>query len=384
MTTHPIQYYAPWFKYLSNLIDLHVFYMHQESKNEREKGDFGVAHEWDINLLDGYDYSFLNNVSNSPSVNHFRGCDTPEIYKIIKDGDFTAVLVTGWYVKAFWQAIMACKVYRIPVLVRGDSTLSNDNSFIKKIIKRMIYPIILNLFDIVLTVGDNNRKYLEYYGVRKKKIVFTPHFIDQKFFVQESLKYKNKDLKSELGISASATTLLFVGKFMELKRPIDILKAMERLFKDQIEVEAIFVGSGKLETEMKEYCQRHSNLKVHFVGFKNQSELPKYYNLADILILPSSSETWGLVVNEAFAMLTPAIVSDKVGCLPDLIDIGLTGEVFKCGDTLDLAAKIKSFVLNTDLDNIQTHIQNKNKMYSMEYATENLIKAIARLKGHSK
>jgi len=384
VTSHPIQYYAPWFKYMSKLINIHVFYMHDESENERHKGDFGASHEWDIDLLDGYTYSFLKNISKIPSVNNFNGCDTPEIYKIIKNGNFDAVLVTGWYLKSFWQAVLACKIYNIPVLVRGDSTLSNDKSFFKRIIKRLVYPIILNIFDIILTVGKNNKKYLQYYGVSEKKIVFTPHFIDQKFFMKDFLKYKNKDLKNALGISTSANVLLFVGKFIELKRPLDILKAMLILNHNNVEVEAVFVGSGKLKKEMKEYCQDNPKLKAHFVGFKNQSELSEYYNLADLLILPSSSETWGLVVNETFAVLTPAIVSDQVGCSPDLIDVGLTGEIFECGNIKDLAIKIKIFLLTMNLENIEIHIKRKNEIYSMEYATENLIKALSYLKDHSR
>ena len=382
VTSHPIQYYAPWFKYMADYMDLHVFYMHEESNSERERGDFGIAHEWDVDLLSGYNYCFLNNVAKNPSVNHFRGCDIPEIYKIIKESDFDAVLVTGWYLKAFWQVVAACKLYGVPVLIRGDSILSNNKSLIKKSIKKVLYPIILNFFDLFLSVGQNNRKYLQYYGVDNKKIIFIPHFIDQEYFRHNAESSNN--LKRELNISSSATILLFVGKFLELKRPMDILEAMNRLRSDNVEVEAIFVGSGKLEEEMKVFCLQNTNLKVHFVGFKNQSEVPKYYNISDILILPSSSETWGLVVNEAFSLLTPAIVSNQVGCMPDLIASGLTGDVYECGDSVALAEKIKKFILKMNVEMVQKNIKEKNKIYSMQYATENLINAIKHMKSSKK
>ena len=160
---------------------------------------------------------------------------------------------------------------------------------------------------------------------------------------------------------------------------------MKLLHRQNIKVELILVGSGILEKVLRQYVNENNELKVHFIGFKNQTELPAYYSLADVLILPSESgETWGLVVNEAFATLTPAIVSDQVGCMPDLIDSGSTGEVFKCGDTSDLAEKVKNFIVYSNTKNIQASIQEKNKTYSMQYATNNLIKAMEHLKGHRK
>ena len=376
VTSHPIQYYAPWFRYMAKYIDLHVFYMHQEGANERAEGDFGVVHEWDTDLLSGYNYTFLNNISKNPTVNSFYGCDIPEIYTIIKEGAFDAVLVLGWYLKAFWQTIFACKINKVPVLVRGDSRLQDDQSFLKKTIKRLAYPMMFKMFDGFLYVGENNKQYLKYYNVDENKMFFCPHFIDQDFFYNKSEEYNKAILRANMNIQKESTVLLFVGKFIEKKRPLDILHAMNLLENENIKTHAVFVGSGKLEDELRAYCRENEELNVDFVGFKNQSELPMYYKLADILILPSSSETWGLVVNEAFASLTPAIVSDQVGCQMDMIDEGLTGAVFNCGNVNELAKTIENFITNIELKNIQKNIVQKNKVYSMQNATKNLIKAI--------
>lgn len=385
MTTHPIQYYAPWFKYISDFIDLQVFYMHQESAKERSKGDFGVAHEWDIDLLNGYEYTFLKNVAKEPSVHMFKGCDTPEIYNIIKEGHFDAVLVLGWYVKAFWQTIFACKRYKIPVLVRGDSQLQIEQSFIKKAIKRITYPMMLKIFDGFLYVGENNKKYLKHYNVDENKMFFCPHFIDQNSFYEKSLLCDKDELRKLFKANDNTVVLLFVGKFIEKKRPIDILKAMKLLQQEDIQAKAIFVGSGKLEEELKEYCNTNTELSVDFVGFKNQSELPMYYKLADILILPSSAgETWGLVVNEAYSVLTPAIVSDQVGCKPDMIDNGLTGTSFECGNIAELSKCIKDFIPKLGSMKIVDSIKEKNRTYSIELATTNLINAIREVEGRVK
>jgi len=380
ISSHPIQYYAPWFKYMSSILDVHVFYMQESKKQGSAKGEFGTSFEWDVDLLEGYKYTFLKNTSKNPGVNNFKGCDVPEIYSTLKKGQFDAVLVMGWYLKGFLQAITACKIYKIPLLVRGDSKLDSSNSGLKKIIKKIFYPLFFKFFDVFLYVGEKNKEYLEYFGVPKTKLVFCPHFINQSFFSQNINNFNKAELIKEMNLREYSFKLLFVGKFINKKRPLDILKALKTLENDVVDFELLFVGSGDLEDELKTFCKSHTNLSVHFLGFMNQSQLPQIYGLSDALILPSQIETWGLVVNEAFALNTPAVVSADVGCGPDLIRSGLTGEVFECGNINDLVKKIKLISKYSKSETSKKEIQKKNKIYSIEVATENLTIALNSLK----
>ena len=93
LTSHPIQYQAPWFRALAGSLDLEVFFAHRQAA--QEQADFGTAFEWDVDLLSGYPHRFLRNVSQRPGVNHFSGCDTPELATIIQRGGFTAFVVSG-------------------------------------------------------------------------------------------------------------------------------------------------------------------------------------------------------------------------------------------------------------------------------------------------
>lgn len=376
ISSHPIQYYSPWFKYLSGLIDIHVFYLYKSKKQGLEKDGFGFSFEWDVDLLDGYKYSFLKNISKKPSQNNFYGCDNPEIYKVLKNNNFDAVLIMGWYLKGFVQALIACKMYRIPALVRGDSKLESNQHVIKKVFKKLFFSFFLNLFDVFLYVGKKNKEYLEYFGVPKTKLVFCPHFINQSFFSQNLNNFNKKELIKKMNLRQSSFKLLFVGKFINIKRPLDILKALKILENDAIDFELIFVGSGYLEDKLKMFCKSHANLNVNFLGFMNQSQLPQIYALSDVLILPSESETWGLVVNESFSVLTPALVSDQVGCATDLIDSGKTGEVFKAGNIEDLAKNIKKISSYNNLQNLEENIKAKNKIFSIEYASQKLLETI--------
>ena len=106
----------------------------------------------------------------------------------------------GWYLKGFWQAIIACKLNKVPVIVRGDSQLQVDQSIVKKYLKRVVYPIMLNTFDAFLYVGENNKQYLKHYNVNENKMFFCPHFIDQEFFYQKSQESNKLALRKELSI----------------------------------------------------------------------------------------------------------------------------------------------------------------------------------------
>ena len=114
------------------------------------------------------------------------------------------------------------------------------------------------------------------------------------------------------------------------------------------------------------------SLPVTFVGFVNQSRMPEVYAAADVLVLPSYSETWGLVVNEAFACGLPAIVSDRVGCAPDMIMDGLTGTVVPAGDIERLASAIDYWI------HVHDHAATRRVLAetTARYAPANSAKAI--------
>src|SRR5262249_28311235 len=123
LVTHPIQYQVHWFRALASHPDLEiqVFFCHKATAEEQAAAGFGVEFDWDIPLLDGYPYRFLNNIARSPSISRFNGLDTPEVADIIAQNSYDVVLVSGWNYKSAWQAIRACRKNKIPVMARSDS-----------------------------------------------------------------------------------------------------------------------------------------------------------------------------------------------------------------------------------------------------------------------
>lgn len=382
LLTHPVQYYSPWFIHLADIFDLEVFYACRQSPKGQSEAGFGVEFEWDINLLEGYKYRWLENVSKNPGTNSFFGCDTPGLYKIIQKEKFDAFMIIGWNYKSALQAVIACKKNGIPVFMRGDSHLKSNRSLLKKTVKYLPYRILLPRVNH-LYVGKLNREYLVHYGVPDKKLFFVPHCVDNDYFYNKSRQCirmgKNLELRNKFNIPEEAVTILFVGKLIDKKRPYDLIEAYGSIVKKHpgINIHILIVGDGPLKSKMEERS-RNINDKIHFAGFINQSELPCYYSASDLIILPSEGETWGLVVNEAMSCGLPAMVSDRVGCAPDLIDSKKTGFIFEKGNTDSLKNSILDFyhTIQKNESMYKENIRQKISEFSITKSSHNLLNAI--------
>jgi glycosyltransferase involved in cell wall biosynthesis len=340
VTTHPIQYQVPWLRRLAARpgVDLQVFFAMIPDAIEQGR-EFGVEFEWDIPLLDGYSYSVLENRASRPSLTDFRGCDTPQIYREIRRGRFDAVIVNGWVVKSCLQAVAACRLSGTPCIVRAEVNGLRPRARWKMAMHRLL----LAQYAAYLAIGSNNRRYLLDRGVDPRRIFDTPYCVDNERFAQGAERWRAElaeaGLAQRFGLDPGRSTFLFSGKFVEKKRPADIVEAVASLSETERQrVQVLMVGGGPLEPELR---SKAAGLPVWFAGFLNQSEITAAYAAADCLLLPSDSgETWGLVVNEAMACGLPAIVSEQVGSAVDLVREGLTGFVHPCGDVDALAAHL--------------------------------------------
>src|SRR3982751_1582607 len=184
LSSHPIQYHAPWFRGLAVHPDLnvHVYFCHRATPEEQARAGFGVEFEWDVDLLAGYPHSFLRNVANPVGHGRFGGFDTPEIGKIIRECHYDAVLVNGWNYKSAWQAIWAAWLGNVKVLARGDSHLRTPRNTVTRVAKWMGYRRFIPRFDACLAVGQWSREYFLHYGARPERISRVPHAIDSDRF----------------------------------------------------------------------------------------------------------------------------------------------------------------------------------------------------------
>lgn len=383
LTSHPIQYQAPLFRELAQRVDLLVLFAHRATREDQAKAGFGVGFEWDIDLTQGYRHRFLVNRARQPGIDRFSGTNCPEIADILEQERPDAVLVMGWQHRAYWQAILAARKCGIPLLVRGESQLTTRRSLTLRLAKEIVYRVMLRMFDGCLYIGRRNKEYLRHYGVSEKRLFFSPYCVDNERFARSARDVDIAALKKKVGISQNQRVALFCGKLIEKKRPLDCIRAIGLLPSQERPV-LLVVGSGPLEERMRREAAI-AGVDARFIGFQNQTQLPQWYALADLLLLPSDGgETWGLVVNEAMACGTPAVVSDAVGCGPDLIEPGRTGDVFRLGDHADFAAKIEATIDLKQRSGTRAALEEKLSVYSIERAAAGIIEAIEAVSGQGR
>ena len=340
--THPIQYFSPLFKLLAerNKIRIKVFYTWEQSKEKVYDKKFGKEIKWDIPLLEGYDYTFVKNISKNPNSGSFNGVVNPTLNKEIESWNADAILVFGWNHHSHFKAMRYFKG-KIPVYFRGDSTLIDEVAGVKTILRRIWLKFVYRYIDFAFYVGQNNKNYFIKHGLKDSQLIFAPHAIDNNRFEDKNKNYqKLSDIfRKKLRINEKDTVFLFAGKFEQKKNPL-LLIEVAKFFPDY---KFLFIGNGELEQQMKQQAGKN----VLFLPFQNQSLMPVMYRLGDVFVLPSAyNETWGLAVNEAMACGKAILVSDKVGCAVDLVKNNENGFIFKSGNNNDLNEKLALFKNN--------------------------------------
>jgi glycosyltransferase involved in cell wall biosynthesis len=321
ISSHPIQYNAPLFALIAKEpdIELLVFYTWgKESLGPKYDPDFGKEIEWDIPLLEGYNYTFLKNTSKDPGSHHFKGIINPSLNKEIQAWCPDVLWVWGWAFDSHLKALIYFKG-KLPVWFRGDSTLLDEPkgfSF-KKLARRIFLTWVYRHVDKVYYVGSHNKDYYKKHGLNESQLIYAPHAIDNHRFSDSNGEITKKAIewRKNLGFQDDDIVLLFAGKFEPRKNPfflVDLMKALE-----SNKVKLLMVGNGPLEHNLKKALS--TNNRVTFMDFQNQSHMPILYRLSDFYILPSLSDTWGLSINEALASGTKVIASSFCGGAIDLI-----------------------------------------------------------------
>ncbi|MBN9482701.1 MAG: hypothetical protein BGO70_07490 [Bacteroidetes bacterium 43-93] len=380
ITTHPIQYNAPWFRLLaeSGEVTLRVFYTWEQSQsNEKYDPGFGKVISWDIPLLDGYDYTFVKNISTDPGSHHYKGIDNPSLISEIKEWKPDYLLVIGWPFKSH----LACMRYfkgKIPVLFRGDSTLLDEQGGYRIILRRAILKYIYSYIDYALYVGSNNKEYFLKHGIREKDLWYVPHAIDNKRFEGKGNEYEElaKNWRKDLGIAETEWVLLFAGKLEDKKNPGFMLQLRDALNDARFRV--VIVGNGHLEQQLK--SEAANNNRILFLDFQNQNSMPVVYRLGDIFILPSNGpdETWGLALNEAMACERAVIATNKCGGAIDIIKDN--GTIISPGDIMGAVAYIRKVTGSADgLKNAGTRSKEIVADFSFEHICNNILSLLKKI-----
>lgn len=381
ITTHPVQYNAPLFRRLAEGggVEPHVFYGWEGGAGQAAVDHgFGRAVEWDVPLLDGYPHSFVPNESEDPGVHHRAGIVSPELIPRVDAFRPDAVLVYGWSYEAHLTALRAFHG-RYPVLFRGDSTLLDEAGGVggaaRTAVRRLFLRWVYRHVDAAVYVGAHNKAYFRAHGLRDSQLYWAPHAVDNARYadVTGEAEARAKRWRSDLGMGDRERALVFAGKLESKKAPDVLLDAFLSLREEGVHL--AIAGSGPLESDLRERASGQPN--VHFLGFQNQSMMPVVYRLGCALVLPSRGpgETWGLAVNEAMASGRPAVVSDRVGCAPDLVTAE-TGRVVPAGNVEALGAALRDVLAPRAAESMGAAARERIDAWSIEAEAERMEHAI--------
>lgn len=343
VASHPIQYQAPLFRALgaSEEIDPTVFFCSNAGARTYYDAGFGRTVRWDVPLLDGYRHRFLPNVSPTRGTGRFWGVFNPRLVGHLLRGRFDAMLIHGWGLSTYWLAIEAARAMRIPIFLRAESNGLSEPTGAKAAVKRAMLGHIFAGSAGFMAIGTLNRKFYQKYGVEPERVFPAPYSVDNSFFARhaEELCPRREELRGQAGIPSGAVVFLFCGKLSAVKRPLDVLEAFARV--PHPSKYLVLAGDGVLRGEIEAKARELGLSNTLITGFCNQTELPRWYAVADALVLPSGFEPWGLVVNEAMNFSLPIIASDGVGSAPDLVEPGGNGFVYPRGDVDALARSME-------------------------------------------
>jgi len=379
LISHPIQYFSPLFRAMQErcAFDFVVHYCSSESiSGLRDSNGFGLNIQWDVNLVEGYSSSFLKNFSPMGTIyKPIWGLINPGIFSVIRKERFSLFVVHGWNFITCWIAFLACIVTGTRLGLRAENVFIHEKfkTGISQWFKRGLLRWLFGRVDVFFATGKGNADFYLQLGVPKQKIVELPYAVDNGTLIPAvSRQRENRiNLRRALGYKDDDVILLFMGKLIDKKRPIDLLKAYEKVAAANKGL--LFVGDGPLRQELEEHSRKNAITGVSFVGFKNQTELPAYYAAADIFVLPSGvGETWGLVVNEAMCAGLPIVVSDLVGCAPDLVEQGVNGYVYKFGDVPQLAERLRALILDP-AEREKMGARSRQKIDSYSYSEDVLV-----------
>lgn len=377
VATHPVQYQVPWYRALARRsgVDLTVYFALVPTPEQQGVG-FDVRFAWDVPLLDGYRWEALDNTARSPSLRGFFASRTPGVRSVLARARPRAVIVGGWNALPLLQTLQACRSLGIPCLVRAESSgLARRPPWVRAVHRRL-----LSRFDACLAIGEANRKFYAANGVPAERIFPAPYFADNERFASQAARWlpERASIRAGWGLAPEDVCFLFVGKLVRKKRVLDFLAAAAIARRIDTRIRALVVGSGEMEAEARRLAASRESGAV-FAGFLNQTEISRAYVATDCLVLPSDyGETWGVVVNEAMAHGLPAIVSDRVGCGPDLVLEGKTGRIVPFGDVEALARAFLALAADRDArvamgGRARAHVES----YSAERAVDGTLEAVA-------
>jgi glycosyltransferase involved in cell wall biosynthesis len=381
LATHPVQYQCPlWARVAQGGgITCKVFFGSDFSIRGYRDTDFATQVSWGLQMLEGFDYVFTGRSNWHPLV--FRG-GRPFFAELAGFAP-TDVLINAYLPWFYLQGLWWAGKHRVRVHFRGDTTdVDRDRGPLVGLMRNSLLRHVYSKVDTFCAVGAHSRAHYSVRGIDDRRIFDSPFCVDTDGF--ESLYHqrrpRRRELRASWNLSEEDFVLVFSGKLIAKKDPVAVIDALAGLpTVGNRPVKLLVAGDGPLRDHCEGRAHETCAGRVTFLGFTSQEDLASVYTAGDALVLPSiRSETWGLVVNEALQFGLPCVVSDRVGCVDDLILTGETGESFGAGNVGGLRSAIARLAgwLDGRRHEVAVRCRDRVSGYSLDAAAAGILKAV--------
>lgn len=335
-------YRVPLFNQLAAIpqVALHIYFLASSDKSRKWKIP-ELGGEFTYRVLPGLTFNF------HPNKDLFAYRINPSIAPELIRNNYDIIVSVGYASFTNHLAFLLCKIYKKPFILCSESTI-NEPSLLRSVSLPLI-KFMVKHSDALIAYGTRAKEYLIHLGAASDRIFTAYNTVDTDFFKRESSQFETKKekLKEELGIK-NESIVLYVGQLIERKGVKYLLRAYSRL-KRENDVACLIVGDGPQRRELADLCTKENIKDVFFVDYKQLEELPEYYAVSDLFVLPSTQEVWGLVLNEAMACGLPVVTTDKVGASMDLVKDGVNGYVVEAGNVEQLYQAMRKILSSPEL-----------------------------------
>ncbi len=270
----------------------------------------------------------------------------PGIWLALFKGRYRAVVCFGYHHPTIWLALLYCRLTGTRSLVWSESTLRDvrSSSRVVEAFKR----VIIRYCDGFVAAGAAQADYLRHLGAHPEQIWVAPDSVDSDFFTSQSQAYRIRQAEIKRDFGAEGPVVLYVGRLLDAKGILELLAAFERVV-EQTPATLVLVGDGPDKSHYEQMCCERQWTFVHFEGFHQQEDLPRYYGMADVFVLPTYSDPWGLVLNEAMCAGLPIICSTAAGAAADLVQPGRNGFLHEPGDAEAISRHLMTLLADDEL-----------------------------------
>lgn len=288
-----------------------------------------LTQPWNLDLQDDTDIEILRGNSVTKLL---------RLLQLIGQSDVKLVGLAGWGHSLLMAALLFAWVRRIPVTVESDTQFNSTTAAWRRALKSLVLPVMFHIPKLFFPAGTRQAAYFMRYGVDQDKIRIAQMTVDVRSIM------KQVDLCREKMTSSRnmPVTFLYVGRLEAYKGIHDLLDAFIHLIRQGEKGRLVIVGNGGLSKLVESVAFDHP--AIEYLGRLSGEALMHVYSQADVFVLPSRMEPWGLVINEALAASLPVIATDRVGCVDDLVRDGGNGWIVPCANPVRLADAMRIFI----------------------------------------